>query len=425
MNAGILAVGSELLGTDRVDTNSLRLTEALLAAGCELARKSVVADDHALLVTELRRLIADCDLVLVTGGLGPTRDDLTREALAEATGRPLSRRPELEEMLRDRFARFGRELTPANSKQADLPEGAEALANARGTAPGVRLTVDGTTIFLFPGVPHELQGLLESELEPWLARRGDVATLMSQIELRVAALPESVVEERLDSVYERFGQSAVAVLASPGEVRVRVRAFGPGAQAELDEAEQLVRTAVGGAVYGVGTESRLEATVGELLRSTSRTVVVAESCTGGLVGQRLTAIPGSSAYFLGGILAYSNDVKERELGVSAEALRQHGAVSRPVAVAMAEGVRERFDADHGLGITGVAGPGGGSDAKPVGTVHLAVSSRGGETVHNRSLFPGGRDTVRNVSSQVILEMLRRLLLGQELDAAVTGGRSES
>ncbi|MEM9406887.1 MAG: nicotinamide-nucleotide amidohydrolase family protein, partial [Acidobacteriota bacterium] len=272
---------------------------------------------------------------------------------------------------------------------------------------------------------HELQGLLESELEPWLARRGDVATLMSQIELRVAALPESVVEERLDSVYERFGQSAVAVLASPGEVRVRVRAFGPGAQAELDEAEQLVRTAVGGAVYGVGTESRLEATVGELLRSTSRTVVVAESCTGGLVGQRLTAIPGSSAYFLGGILAYSNDVKERELGVSAEALRQHGAVSRPVAVAMAEGVRERFDADHGLGITGVAGPGGGSDAKPVGTVHLAVSSRGGETVHNRSLFPGGRDTVRNVSSQVILEMLRRLLLGQELDAAVTGGRSES
>ena len=247
---------------------------------------------------------------------------------------------------------------------------------------------------------------------------------MSQIELKVAAVPESVVEERLGPVYDRFGQSAVAVLASPGEVRVRVRAFGSEARTELQEAEELVRATVGGAVYGSGPEAQLEASVGEALRTAGSTVVVAESCTGGLVGQRLTAVPGSSAYFLGGVLAYSNEVKQSELGVSEDLLRGHGAVSRPVAVAMAEGVRRRFDADYGLGITGVAGPGGGSDEKPVGTVHLAVARRAAETLHNRSLFPGGRDTVRRLSSQVILEMLRRSLRGETLDPEVTGGRSD-
>lgn len=425
MIAGILAVGSELLGTDRVDTNSLRLTEALLVAGCRLARKSVVGDEHELLVAELKRLLSDCDLVLVTGGLGPTRDDLTREALAEATDRPLSRRPELEELLRARFAKYGRELTPANSKQADLPEGATALANPRGTAPGVRLDLEETTVFLFPGVPHELEGLIGSALVPWLSERSRDEWMMEQLEVKVAALPESVVEERLAPVYEVFGNAAVSVLASPGEVRVRVRAHGPAAARTLEAARSLVESSVGAAVYGVGGEASLEATVGEMLRDTGSTVAVAESCTGGMVGQRLTAVPGSSAYFLGGILAYSNAAKESELGVPGELLADHGAVSRPVALAMARGVRERFDSDFGLAITGIAGPGGGSEEKPVGTVHLAVVARDGGAAHNRSVFPGGRETVRKLSSQVVLEMLRRLIANEELDPEVTGGRSDS
>ncbi len=423
MKAGILAVGSELLGTDRVDTNSLRLTEAFLRSGATLVRKEVVGDDEGLIAESLRGLMRDCDLVCVTGGLGPTRDDLTREAVAVAAGRPLVRSAALEQELEERFARMGRPLAEPNRKQADLHEGAVALHNARGTAPGVRLDDPAATVFLFPGVPHELQGLIESDLEPWLAERSSAEGVMRQVEVQVAALPESVVEERIAPIYARYGQANVSILASPGQVRVRVRRMGAEAEAdaELEQAAAEVRRCVGQSVFSTGPEQLLEGAVAAALLEAGATVSVAESCTGGLVGERLTAVSGSSGYFVGGVLAYSNEVKEAELGVARQLLERHGAVSQPVAEAMALGAQRRFGTTYALAVTGIAGPGGGSDEKPVGTVHLAVAGPA-VVLHNHSRFPGQRDTVRRLSSQVVLEMLRSLLLGFELDDDMSGGR---
>jgi len=412
MRAAILAVGSELLGTDRLDTNSLRLTEALERFGVDLERKVVIGDRRQALAAEVRRLVADHDLLLVTGGLGPTTDDLTREAVADALGRELVEDESLVEELRERFRAFGRRMPEVNRRQAMVPTGeVQVIHNARGSAPGLRLTEpSGTTVFLFPGVPAELEGMIDSHLLPWLAERTGGAS-REMVVLKVASLPESEVEERIAPAYDEFGRETISVLAGAGEVLVRATATGADGERRrrLAEMEERLAELLGRAVFARSAELTLEAVVGRLLAERSQTLVTAESCTGGLVAERITEVPGSSDYFLGGAVVYTNRLKEELLGVRGATLASHGAVSEEVAREMAEGARATLGADWSIAITGIAGPSGGSDDKPVGTVHLAWGGPDGVS-HRRLRFLGGRSRVRRLASQVALEGLRRRLL---------------
>ncbi len=420
MKASILAVGAELLGTDRLDTNSLALTEVLRRRGVELVSKAVVGDDVVEIAETLGGLRERADLLLVTGGLGPTRDDLTREGVARLLGRSVAVDEAVWSEIERGFRKLGRRIPRVNRKQAERVDGAEMLPNRAGVAPGLRIEDPaplprGTTYFLFPGVPRELKALVVDALDPWLAERAEDGAGFDQVEVRVACLPESVVEERIAPVYERFGDDMVSVLARPGEIRLRLRADGPtsGRAPRLLAMEEAVRDALGEAVFYVGSIEdgiEFEAAVGDLLAARGETVAVAESCTGGLLGQRFTATAGSSAYFVGGFLTYSNKLKMRLLGVPRETLVAHGAVSKPTVLAMARGARERCGSDYGIGITGVAGPGGGSGAQPVGTVHIAVAGPAAAASHFEARFPGDRARVRQLSTQFALELLRRMLL---------------
>jgi nicotinamide-nucleotide amidase len=412
MRAAILAIGSELLGTERLDTNSLRLTAVLDRHGVELRKKAVVGDSEEELAVEVRNLLARVDLVLVTGGLGPTADDVTRPAVAAALGRGLHLDPEVLATLEERFRSFARRMPEVNRRQAEVIDGAVVLPNPRGTAPGLRVDADGVTIFLFPGVPYEMEGMIADQLEPWLAERsGGIAR--ESVTLKIAGLPESEVEERIAPAYDEFGRESITILASLGEIKLIATAAGPEEEraGRLAAMAERLATLAGSAVYTRQAEETLEKVVGDLLRQAGATLATAESCTGGLLAERLTRIPGSSDYFPGGVVTYSNAQKTRLLGVPEELLAEHGAVSEPVARAMAEGVRRALGTDYGAGITGVAGPGGGSEAKPVGTVHVAVAGPGGQVVHRRFRFPGDRERIRWFASQLALEMLRRLLLG--------------
>ena len=415
MRAAILAIGSELLGTERLDTNSLLLTAVLDRHGVELRKKSVVGDSEEELAAEVRALLARVDLLLVTGGLGPTADDITRQGVAAALGRGLHLDPAVLATLEARFRAFVRRMPEVNRRQAEVIDGAVVLENAHGTAPGLRLDTRSdsgeATIFLFPGVPHELRGMIADELEPWLAARsGGIAR--SSITLKIAGLPESEVEERIAPAYDEFGRESITILAGGGEIKLIATASGPEGERTARLAAMADRLAFlsGDAVYTRNADDTLEGVVGDLLRRANATVATAESCTGGLLAERLTRIAGSSDYFPGGVVTYSNAEKIRLLGVPAELLAEHGAVSEPVARAMAEGARRTFGTDYGVGITGVAGPGGGSEEKPVGTVHLAVAGPGGRVAHRRFRFPGDRERVRWFASQLALEILRRLLV---------------
>ncbi len=413
MKAAIIAVGSELLGTGRLDTNSLTLTGVFERYGVVLVRKSVLGDQEADVAEELRHLLPRVELIVITGGLGPTADDVTREAVAASLGRSLAVREELVEEIAARFARMGLVMPDSNRKQAEVIDGARVLPNDRGTAPGLALEEAGTTIFLFPGVPGELAGMIERDLEPWLARRrGGVARETAV--LRVACVPESTVEERIRPAYAEFGRESITILAKPGDIELRATAGGPEPERRALLARMSARLAelVGAAAYTHDEADTLETVVGRLLAGRGLTLATAESCTGGLVAERVTRVAGSSAWFVGGVVSYSNELKTQLLGVPAELIEAHGAVSEAVARAMAEGGRARLGADLCLAVTGVAGPGGGSPDKPVGTVHLALAGpAGGEVLQRKISYPGDRERVRWLSSQVGLEMMRRHLLG--------------
>jgi nicotinamide-nucleotide amidase len=430
MRAAILAVGSELLGTDRLDTNSLRLTKTLERHGVELRAKAVVGDSEEEIAEALRAALAKHDLVLATGGLGPTADDVTREAAAAALGRGLHNDAEVLAGIERRFREHGLRMPAINERQALIVDGAEVLANRRGTAPGQHLTAEnGAHLFLFPGVPVELDGLIETALEPWLAARSEGVGGIGRIgretaTLKIACMPESAVEERVSPAYAEFGRESITILASPSDIRLRATAEGNDEErrARLVAMTSRLAELAGDAVYAFREEDTMEAVVGKLLREAGLTLATAESCTGGLVAERITRVPGSSAYFLGGEVTYTNELKVRQLGVPPHLITEHGAVSEPVARAMAEGVRRALGSDFGIGITGVAGPDGGSEAKPVGTVHIAVAGPGEdgdgdieteplETDHRKIRFPGDRERVRQHASQLALEMLRRRLLG--------------
>jgi len=414
VNAEIIAVGSEMLTPHRVDTNSLYLTDQLNQLGVDVIFKSVVGDNLKRLVATAQHGLFRSDIVLFSGGLGPTEDDLTREAVAEALGVGLYRDPDIIAKLEKRFADRGWKMTPNNAKQADVIEGATALPNPNGTASGQWLVgqFEGreVIVILLPGPPHEMKALFESEVRERLRAKVPPAHLFTRT-LKIAMLGESAVDARVAPIYAKFPEVETTILAGAGEIELHFKASGTtldAAQARADEVAGLVEDELDDAIYSRNGES-LEQIVGYWLQMRNATVAVAESCTGGLVAERITSNSGSSRYFLGGAVVYSNALKTELAGVPAEMIERHGAVSREVAAALAEGIRYRCESTFGVGITGVAGPSGGSPEKPVGLVFHAVAGDSGTEVVQRN-FPGDRKRIRRFASTMALDMLRKKLM---------------
>lgn len=416
MKAEILTIGDELLRGEIVDSNKALLAERLLQLDIETRFQSSVRDDPADMEDALRRAARRADVVLVSGGLGPTRDDLTIDVLATAFDRKLVLHEPSLAAIRDFFARMGREMAAVNAKQAWIPEGAEALPNPIGTAPGCLLVAGEVPIFCLPGVPRELARMMDEQVLPRIeARCAGRAVVRARI-LRTFGMGESSLEEALAGIAQDGAVTLGFRTAFPDNLlRPLARAATVAeAEAKLDAVCAAIRERLGALVYAEGDEP-LEAVAGRLLRERGMTLAVAESCTGGLLAERVTHIAGASDYFLGGVVAYANAAKQALLGVPAELLDQHGSVSEPVARAMAEGARERFGADLALATTGVSGPGGGSAEKPVGTVCIALSREGG-THAERFVFPLDRARHRSLTAQIGLDWVRRTLLGAPLDA---------
>jgi nicotinamide-nucleotide amidase len=406
MKAEIIAVGSELLTPDRLDTNSLYLTAELNAIGIEVVRKTIVGDDRDLLMEAFREALRRVPLIIASGGLGPTQDDLTRETVAELLGRKLKRNDEIVRYIEGRFRSLGREMPELNTRQAMVPEGAEVLANPRGTAPGLWLEDSGRIIALLPGPPRELQPLFREQILPRLERRVSGVRLF-QRQIRVTGLGESHVEQRILPIYSRYPEVITTILAAPGEIQVHLRIWTDDpqhAKKTLDEIVKSFEIALSDRIYSDDGRS-LEEVVAHELTLNNATIAAAESCTGGLLAQRLTSIAGSSSYFLGGVVCYSNELKTTWADVPPEMILAKGAVSAEVAVALAEGIRRRVGSTLGVGITGVAGPGGGSEEKPVGTVHVAIAYAGG-VKERGARFPGERENIRWQASQTALDMVR-------------------
>ncbi len=410
MKAEIIAVGSELLTADRVDTNSLFLTAQLNRLGIEVTRKTVVGDELA----DLRGAFADAmervELVIASGGLGPTEDDRTREAVADLLGRKLARDPAVMSRIEARFRQLGRTMSEVNARQAMVPEGATVLENKRGTAPGLWLEARGRIVVLLPGPPHELKAMFTAQVESRLARLSTGVRLVAR-ELRVAGMGESDVDQRIAPIYTRYKNVQTTILTAPGEIQVHLRAWSAdaaSAEQELQQIQDSIVMTLGEAVFTTAGES-MEEVVARELTLQHATIAGAESCTGGLLAERLTRISGSSAYFLGGVVSYSNTLKSAWVDVPAEIIESRGAVSAEVAVALADGIRRRTGATLGIGITGVAGPTGGTPEKPVGTVHIAIAAASGSKERG-VFFPGDRDRVRFQASQTALDLVRRYFL---------------
>jgi nicotinamide-nucleotide amidase len=414
VNAEIIAVGSELLTPFRMDTNSLYLTEQINQLGVEVIFKSVVGDDLRRLVEAAEHALFRSEIVIFSGGLGPTEDDLTREAVAEALGVSLRRDEGVLAGIEQRFASRGWKMSPNNAKQADVLEGATALPNANGTAPGQWLSgkFDGREriVILLPGPPHELKALFEAECRQRLQAKLPPAFLATRV-LKVAMLGESHVDARVAPIYKRYTDVQTTILAGAGEIQLHFKSRAEtmeAAQARVDEAADAVEEELDDAVFSRDGES-LEQIVGFWLQMRNATLAVAESCTGGLLGERITSVGGSSRYFAGGAIVYSNPVKTELAGVPADMIERHGAVSREVAAALAEGIRYRCEATLGIGITGVAGPSGGTPEKPVGLVfHALASDRGTEVIERN--FPGDRKRIRWFATTLALDMVRRKLM---------------
>lgn len=411
MRAEILAVGSELLTPLRSDTNALFLTRRLLEAGLSVGARVTVADDPGWLESAFRGALSRADVVIATGGLGPTEDDLTREAAAAALGRHVRRDPVVLEALRARFARYLRAMAQVNEKQADVIDGAVILPNAKGSAPGQRVEVEGRLLFLLPGPPTEMQPMFEEQVLPLIRARAAGNVLKTRV-LRIASMAESDVEQVVAPLYKSFTNPRTTILGAPGQVELHLTAEGPSeayAEERLEELAAGVRRLLPGRVYSEDGRELPEVVAG-LLKERGLTLALAESCTGGLLAARLTEVPGASAFLDRAYVTYSNPSKIELLGIDPGLIESRGAVSEEVAVAMAVGARRAAGASIGVGITGIAGPDGGTPEKPVGLVFLAVEGRGGNRVR-RILFPGERERVRFQASQAALEMVRRGLLG--------------
>ena len=414
--AVVIAVGSELLAPDRVDTNSLYLTRRLNELGVYLRYKLVVGDDRADIGAALSAAMPQADIVIVTGGLGPTDDDVTREAVAAAFGTPLDEDAEVAADIRSRFAARGLSMPEINRRQALVPRGAAVLPNPNGTAPGLWIERPGVACVVLPGPPRELRGMFDAVVRSRLAPAAGRGGIFRRV-LRVTGRTESHVDEATAPVYSRWRSApvpiATSILASLGQIELHLaaRAATPGEAARALDAATGELAEVLGRDLVSSDGAALEEVVGRLLRARGLRVAVAESCTGGLVASRLTDVPGSSDYVHAGWVAYDNEAKTALLGVERRLIELHGAVSEPVASALAQGCRKLAGTDYGLGVTGIAGPGGGSPEKPVGTVHVALAGPD-EQVRVRQLrLPGERERVKFQASQAVLDMLRRALLG--------------
>jgi nicotinamide-nucleotide amidase len=410
MNAAIVAVGSEMLTPFRVDTNSLFITERLNAIGCDVRLKAVVGDDVGELARLLEEALAWAGLIVITGGLGPTEDDITRDAVARVLGVGLDVDEQVLDHIRDRFARRGMTMPEINRRQAMVPRGATVLPNPNGTAPGLWLEKGSAAIVLLPGPPREMKPMLESVIAERLATRTGGAGLFRRV-LKITGRAESDVDAQAQPVYGKWTAQAVpintTILAVLGQIELHLTAQAMSrtdADGALDPAVRELQDALGPSVYSVDGRS-LEAVVGDLLRERKLTIAVAESCTGGLLSSRLTDVPGSSDYVERGVVCYSNRAKTELAGVPAALIDEHGAVSEPVARAMAEGIRSRAGTNIGIGVTGIAGPGGGTPQKPVGTVAIAVAAD--EDVRVRTFqFIGPREMVKFQAAQSALNMTR-------------------
>jgi nicotinamide-nucleotide amidase len=406
--AACLAIGSELLGEDRLDSNSLAITRTLARHGFRVVEKRVVGDSEEAVAAAVTELLARVDVLILTGGLGPTADDITREAVARALGRRLDADPEVEGWIRAAYEARGRTAPALARQMAQVVHGARVLPNRKGIAPGILASARGRLLVALPGVPWEMADMLEREVEPELALRGGGARRFTRT-LLLGGVFESEVEGRIRHLYDRFGRDNITILASCGVVRLVLSSEGEPTSAErrLTEMEEAFRGVLGADVAGVDVGSLEEAVLAEL-ESSGLKLAVAESCTGGLLSARLTEVPGASAVFLGGVVSYANQAKEALVGVPHELLVEHGAVSEPTARAMADGARRSFGSDWGIGVTGIAGPTGGTADKPVGLVHWAVAGPSG-TVAAHRVFAGDRPTVRRWSVHLALDLLRRRL----------------
>jgi nicotinamide-nucleotide amidase len=420
MKAEVLTIGDELLRGEITDSNKSFLSQRLLTLDIETRFHVTCADDRNDIADVFRRAAARSDVVLVSGGLGPTRDDITIEVLAETFGRKLVLHEPSLEALRGFFARFGREMAAINEKQAWFPEGAEVLDNPIGTAPGTMLEVPreggGSVLFFcMPGVPRELYKMLDEQVLPRIASRRHVTSWVRASLLRTFGIGESNLDEMLRDVALPEGVELGFRTQFPdNHVRPVARAANAAeADAKLARSCELLRERLGILVYGVGEET-LEEVTGRLLIERGATLAVAESCTGGMIGELLTTTPGSSAYFKGGVVAYWNDAKAALLGVPDAILKEYGAVSEPTARAMAEGARARFDTDLAVATTGIAGPTGGSASKPVGLIYVALASAAGSQVRELQLA-FDRERNRRLTAQIAIDWVRRHLLGAPLD----------
>jgi nicotinamide-nucleotide amidase len=414
MTAEIIAIGSELLTPFRQDTNSLYLTAQLNSLGVEVGFKTIVGDDFKDLVRVITAALARADIVILSGGLGPTEDDLTREAVAETLGLPLRRDPEIVQAIERRFAEHGWKMSPNNLKQGDLISGAVVLPNANGTAPGQWITgkSDGKEkiIVLLPGPPNELKGLFEGSVVERLRAKVPKQFIATRV-LKITGMGESACDARVAPIYKRYTDVRTTILAAPGEIQLHMRTraqSADAAQSRVDELVGRVEDELGDNVYSDNGDS-LEQIVSYYLQMRNATLSVAESCTGGLVAERLTSVGGSSRYFIGGAVVYSNALKTAFADVPKDLIETYGAVSEQVARALAEGIRKHCGTTLGLGITGVAGPTGGTAEKPVGLVFHALASESGTEVLQRN-FPGDRQRVRWFASQQALDLVRRKLM---------------
>jgi nicotinamide-nucleotide amidase len=413
VRAEVVGVGTELLLGQIANTNAQWISQRLAEIGLDVLFHDVVGDNHQRIVEVLRLAAGRSEAVIVTGGLGPTQDDITREAVAEVARAPLVRRPELEDWLRRRFERMGRRMPESNLRQADVPEGAEVIENERGSAPGLVVRASGATIYALPGVPAEMRQMMRSTVLPRLAAESGPAGIASR-QIRSVGMAESRIAELLDDLFHGSTNPTVAYLAGGGEVRVRLTAKA----ATLGEADALiapvaeeVRVRLGDVVYSIGDEE-LEHVVARDLEAARKTVACAESVTGGGVAKRLTAAPGASAFFRGAAVVYTAEAKERVLGVSHETIERQGIVSEACAREMAAGARRVFDADVAVSLTGSAGPEPHDGARP-GTVWMALDAV--DVAHARELrMPGDRATVLRWSEQAALDLLRRYLGGLPL-----------
>jgi nicotinamide-nucleotide amidase len=410
LTAEIIAIGSELLTPDRTDTNSLWLTEKLNGIGIEVKLKTIVGDDDARLEETIKDALRRSRIVIMTGGLGPTEDDITRKVAARALGRRLKLDEKVLEEISAKFMRHGRAMPQINSRQAMVIEGAEVIDNPNGSAPGMYIEHDNRSVVLLPGPPREMRPMYETFVQPKFVKKAGDVRVVRRV-LRVAGMGESALDERIAPVYTQYKNPQTTILFNRSEVEIHLTAQAKTeseAELLLDGLAGQIEEQLGHSIFAFRGET-MEEVVGLRLAVGGFTLAVAESCTGGLIAERLTEVPGSSVYFMEGVVAYSNAAKTRTLGVDAGLIERFGAVSAEVAEAMAEGVRRYAGTDFGLSVTGIAGPGGGSAEKPVGLVYIALSDDA-HTEHRKLILPGDRHLIRWRSSQAALDLLRRRLI---------------